>query len=316
MIGKPVKAAQKQAMGNFRGNTFITDPKAFRAAAEADTQKKLASLTAEQKKRISDTKASKARSEEMRMEAFKKAATAVKAGTSNASNANASKPTSMKDMLDQHNARAKSIQTSKDPVAARNAAEKEKQARMEAAYTKQLSSAKYSAPTADVLEAFKLLSQKNAKTALKPGTAQKPIGKTSATPVMDIGDAVRRVTSSIGKSPLDGFKNLPKLYGPLGRVGTSTMNKPVAAKAAGIGNAYQLSTQKQMQDAAMKQKPNQQPNQKSPLAGKNIGDIRKISGGLGAFGKKPGMKAGGSVSSASSRGDGCATKGKTKGRMV
>jgi hypothetical protein len=32
--------------------------------------------------------------------------------------------------------------------------------------------------------------------------------------------------------------------------------------------------------------------------------------------KAPGMKKGGKVSSASSRADGCATKGKTKGRFV
>lgn len=67
----------------------------------------------------------------------------------------------------------------------------------------------------------------------------------------------------------------------------AALSKINAAKQA----PYQLSTQKQMQEAAMKQ----QPNQKAPLAGKNIGDIRKIGTGLGAFAKKPGMKAGGEV---------------------
>jgi hypothetical protein len=68
------------------------------------------------------------------------------------------------------------------------------------------------------------------------------------------------------------------------------MKQSADTKAGSLGKAYQMSTQKQLQDAAMKQKP----NQKSPLAGKNIGDIRKIGTGLGgAFGKKPGMKSGG-----------------------
>jgi hypothetical protein len=40
-------------------------------------------------------------------------------------------------------------------------------------------------------------------------------------------------------------------------------------------------------------------------------------GGLGmALGKKMGMKEGGKVSSASKRADGCAVKGKTKGKMI
>jgi hypothetical protein len=55
------------------------------------------------------------------------------------------------------------------------------------------------------------------------------------------------------------------------------------------------------------------PRTQSPLAGKTIKQI----GGIGAaLGKRMGMKKGGSVSSASKRADGCATKGKTKGRMV
>jgi hypothetical protein len=286
MIGKPVKAAQKQAMGNFRGNTFITDPKAFRAAAEADTQKKLASLTAEQKKRISDTKASKASNEAMRMEALKKSAAAVKAGTSNASNANASKPTSMKDMLDQHNARAKSIQTSKDPVAARNAAEKEKQARMESAYTKQLSSAKYSAPT-------------SAPTLLKEEqrAGQEKLANAAAARMNSTGVVPKPASMSqlrAGANAIRGFPQGPK-------------QSPTSIA------------------------------QQNPLAGKNIKDIRSMGTDLGFPGKKPAtintsrmltgnpvnktvrpfsMKTGGKVSSASSRGDGCAIKGKTKGRMV
>jgi len=44
------------------------------------------------------------------------------------------------------------------------------------------------------------------------------------------------------------------------------------------------------------------------------GDLEK--GMQGGRMKKPSYKAGGKVSSASSRGDGCCVKGKTKGRMV
>jgi hypothetical protein len=89
----------------------------------------------------------------------------------------------------------------------------------------------------------------------------------------------------INKSPL-----------PQAPVGGSKLGASDAQAALSKINAakqapYQLSTQKQMQEAAMKQ----QPNQKAPLAGKNIGDIRKIGTGLGAFAKKPGMKAGGEV---------------------
>jgi hypothetical protein len=41
-----------------------------------------------------------------------------------------------------------------------------------------------------------------------------------------------------------------------------------------------------------------------------------MAGGMKKGGKVKKMAKGGSVSSASKRGDGCATKGKTKGRFV
>jgi len=44
--------------------------------------------------------------------------------------------------------------------------------------------------------------------------------------------------------------------------------------------------------------------------------MNKLAGAGAALGKKLGMKSGGSVSSASKRADGIATKGKTKGKMV
>jgi hypothetical protein len=52
-----------------------------------------------------------------------------------------------------------------------------------------------------------------------------------------------------------------------------------------------------------------------------IGDFRKTLGGTpmkkgGSVKAKKAYKAGGSVSSASKRADGCAIKGKTKGRMI
>jgi hypothetical protein len=89
----------------------------------------------------------------------------------------------------------------------------------------------------------------------------------------------------------------------------------------------------------LQQGPKQSPTsiaQQNPLAGKNIKDIRSM-GAAPARPKIPatintsrmltgnpvtktvrpfGMKEGGKVSSASSRADGCATKGKTKGKMV
>jgi hypothetical protein len=61
---------------------------------------------------------------------------------------------------------------------------------------------------------------------------------------------------------------------------------------------------------------------KAPVGlGAAMGANPKMSSGLGMFGAKlagrMGMKKGGSVSSsASKRGDGCAIRGKTKGKMV
>jgi len=54
-------------------------------------------------------------------------------------------------------------------------------------------------------------------------------------------------------------------------------------------------------------------------ANKNKEEMQKAltkGAGMGGMGKQLGMKKGGSVSSASKRADGCATKGKTKGRIV
>lgn len=48
-------------------------------------------------------------------------------------------------------------------------------------------------------------------------------------------------------------------------------------------------------------------------AGPALGDIEKM---MSSRIKKPTYKAGGKVSSASKRGDGCAMRGKTKGKMV
>ena len=50
-------------------------------------------------------------------------------------------------------------------------------------------------------------------------------------------------------------------------------------------------------------------------------DLNKIRGGTGAMPKSnrdltKNYKAGGKIASASKRADGCATKGKTKGKMV
>ena len=56
--------------------------------------------------------------------------------------------------------------------------------------------------------------------------------------------------------------------------------------------------------------PDQGPLPKNPKKGVEEG----ITKGMG--GKALGMKKGGSVSSASKRADGCATKGKTKGRII
>ena len=51
---------------------------------------------------------------------------------------------------------------------------------------------------------------------------------------------------------------------------------------------------------------------KSPFAGISAGEGRAMANRMGRMG----MKEGGKVSSASKRADGCAVKGKTKGKMV
>jgi hypothetical protein len=51
---------------------------------------------------------------------------------------------------------------------------------------------------------------------------------------------------------------------------------------------------------------------KAPFSGISAGEGRAMANRMGRMG----MKEGGSVSSASKRADGCATKGKTKGKMV
>jgi hypothetical protein len=92
--------------------------------------------------------------------------------------------------------------------------------------------------------------------------------------------------SSPGVSPLDGFKNLPKMSGPLGGIRQDTQN----AANANAANIPKMS-----------------------------GPLRSLRGALNAgsvnaFSKKitPLMKKGGSVSSASKRADGCAVRGKTR----
>jgi hypothetical protein len=124
------------------------------------------------------------------------------------------------------------------------------------------------------------------------------------------------VKASIGKSPLDGLKNLPKMSGPLGAkpgakasgLGMVPIGPKPGTKLTGINpNAKPLPSTNTTTAADMARKGNAKP----------FSSVASKLGGIGAsLGKKMGMKAGGKVSSASSRGDGCAVKGKTKGRMV
>jgi hypothetical protein len=109
---------------------------------------------------------------------------------------------------------------------------------------------------------------------------------------------------SVGKSPLDGIKNLPKMSGPLGKAGTTGgQNLPpgMLGLGAALGKNPGINT---TTTADMTRKSSAKP-------------FSSIAGSLGmGLGKKMGMKKGGSVSSASKRADGCAVKGKTKGKMV
>jgi hypothetical protein len=112
-------------------------------------------------------------------------------------------------------------------------------------------------------------------------------------------------TASPGTSPLDGLKNLPKMTGPLGSVGTPPAGGPNYG-SMGRPNFKPSSTNTTTTDDMM--------GRRNPTAG--LGGVKGLGGIGAALGKKMGMKKGGSVSSASKRADGCAVKGKTKGKMI
>jgi hypothetical protein len=75
---------------------------------------------------------------------------------------------------------------------------------------------------------------------------------------------------------------------PTGLTGNTGGPKPAPAGMTGLGSAAQNNP-------------------------RMMGNLGALGAGLG---KRMGMKEGGSVSSASKRADGCAVKGKTKGKMV
>jgi hypothetical protein len=108
------------------------------------------------------------------------------------------------------------------------------------------------------------------------------------------GGEMRKTVKKFGSGSMSAKPGMPSFAKQYVGAALSAAKKAMMGKQVGkaqqtpsnLGNqsaktAYQLSTQKQLQDAAMKQKP----NQKSPLSGKTIGDIRKIGTGLGAFAK-------------------------------
>ena len=134
--------------------------------------------------------------------------------------------------------------------------------------------------------------------------------------------------------------NLPKMSGPLGSVAPNSVNKnqPSMTQLQSAANAIrglrQPATQ-QIMNAQRGQIATQAPapagvglggrSSSSPMP-PQLGLLANATRGLpkmGGMGMKKGgevkakkMASGGKVSSASSRGDGCAIKGKTKGRMV
>jgi hypothetical protein len=145
----------------------------------------------------------------------------------------------------------------------------------------------------------------NAIRGLPQGSKQ-----TSTRPGMSVTDAIKRASSSFNAS------NAPK------KVASSIFNRRGAPTPTPVNKNQASMSQLQAGANAIRglqQGSQQSPTsiaQQNPLAGKNIKDIRSMGTAFGFPGKKPGMKAGGKVSSASSRGDGCAVKGKTKGKMV
>ena len=94
----------------------------------------------------------------------------------------------------------------------------------------------------------------------------------------------------------------------LNKIGqTNTQAKPMGGGAGQAAN---------MAAAAAQNRAGAKPAQAAPKTGLGTATNMKTLAGMGAaLGKKPGMKSGGAVGSASKRADGIAAKGKTKGRV-
>jgi hypothetical protein len=97
-----------------------------------------------------------------------------------------------------------------------------------------------------------------------------------------------------------------------------TLDRPDVAEAK--AKVREMAEQHRAEKAAERAKP--EPSSRPiPTATDPMSPLGPRSGGGGSAGGdrkalKPAYKAGGKVSSASKRADGCATKGKTRGRMI
>ncbi len=86
--------------------------------------------------------------------------------------------------------------------------------------------------------------------------------------------------------------------------------------ALGAVGAIPIGIAKKMSDAKEKQKKQASEKSGMELEVENAKKDRRVKEEYEAYQKSKGMKKGGKVSSASSRADGCAQRGKTRGKMV
>jgi hypothetical protein len=97
-----------------------------------------------------------------------------------------------------------------------------------------------------------------------------------------------------------------------------------AAMGAGMGRGFEVPTRENMREEEMRKSAARREERMRPKslgeeameAARSYGRLYKEGMGMKKGGKVKKMKKGGTVSSASKRADGCAVKGKTKGRFV
>jgi hypothetical protein len=107
-------------------------------------------------------------------------------------------------------------------------------------------------------------------------------------------------------------------------MGEAAMGAGMGGMGAGMGRGFEVPTRENMREEEMRKSAARREERMRPKslgeeameAARSYGRLYKEGMGMKKGGKVKKMKKGGTVSSASKRADGIATKGKTKGRFV